>query len=44
MLFTVRSIWTMTHGILLGGTALMGLSAALFYSRKLQTVAPWLRS
>ena len=31
MLFTDRSIWTMVHGIGLGGTALMGLSAALFY-------------
>jgi len=31
MLFTVRSIWTMVHGIVLGGAALMGLSAALFH-------------
>jgi hypothetical protein len=31
MLFTDRSIWTMVHGIVLGGAALMGLSAALFY-------------
>jgi hypothetical protein len=31
MLFTDRSIWTMIHGIALGGGALMGLSAALFY-------------
>ncbi len=31
MLFTDRSVWTMVHGIVLGGTALMGLSAALFY-------------
>jgi hypothetical protein len=31
MLFTDRSIWTMVHGIGLGGAALMGLSAALFY-------------
>ena len=30
-LFTDRSIWTMVHGIVLGGAALMGLSAALFY-------------
>jgi hypothetical protein len=30
MLFTDRSIWTMVHGIVLGGAALMGLSAALF--------------
>ena len=31
MLFTDRSIWTMVHGIGLGGGALMGLAAALFY-------------
>jgi len=31
MLFTDRSIWTMVHGIVLGGGALMGLAAALFY-------------
>lgn len=31
MLFTDRSIWTMLHGIVLGGGALMGLAAALFY-------------
>lgn len=31
MLFTGRSIWTMLHGVLLGGAALMGLSAALFH-------------
>jgi hypothetical protein len=31
MLFTERSIWTMVHGIGLGGAALMGLAAALFY-------------
>jgi hypothetical protein len=37
MLFTARSIWTMTHGILLGGTALMGLSAALFYLYAVRT-------
>ena len=29
-LFTERSIWTMLHGIVLGGGALMGLFAALF--------------
>ncbi len=29
MLFTERSIWTMLHGIVLGGGALIGLSAAL---------------
>lgn len=31
MLFSDRSIWTMVHGIVLGGAALIGLSAALFY-------------
>ena len=31
MLFTERSIWTMVHGIGLGGGALMALTAALFY-------------
>jgi hypothetical protein len=32
-LFTSRSIWTMLHGIVLGGGALLGLAAALFYLR-----------
>jgi hypothetical protein len=31
MLFSERSIWTMIHGIGLGGAALIGLAAALFY-------------
>jgi hypothetical protein len=31
MLFSERSIWTMVHGIGLGGAALVGLAAALFY-------------
>ena len=31
MLFSERSIWTMVHGIGLGGAALLGLTAALFY-------------
>jgi hypothetical protein len=30
MLFTERSLWTMIHGILLGGAALLALAAALF--------------
>lgn len=30
MLFTGRSIWTMIHGIVFGGGALMALAAALF--------------
>ena len=31
MLFSERGIWTMVHGIGLGGAALLGLAAALFY-------------
>jgi hypothetical protein len=31
MLFSERSIWTMVHGIGLGGAALLGLAAALFF-------------
>ena len=31
MLFSQRSIWTMVHGIGLGGGALLGLAAALVY-------------
>jgi hypothetical protein len=31
MLFSERSVWTMVHGIGLGGGALIGLAAALFY-------------
>jgi hypothetical protein len=30
LLFTERSLWTMIHGIVLGGAALLALSAALF--------------
>lgn len=30
MLFTDRSLWTMVHGVVLGGAALMALAAALF--------------
>jgi hypothetical protein len=37
LLFTNRSIWTMIHGIVLGGGALMGLSAALFSLRAMRT-------
>jgi hypothetical protein len=43
MLFTDRSIWTMIHGIVLGGGALMGLAAALFYlhaARSFDSVSP----
>jgi hypothetical protein len=31
MLFSERSIWTMVHGVGLGGGALIGLAVALFY-------------
>jgi hypothetical protein len=31
MLFSERSIWTMVHGIGLGGAALLGLAMAMFY-------------
>ena len=31
MLFSERSLWTTVHGIGLGGAALLGLAAALFY-------------
>jgi hypothetical protein len=37
LLFTARSIWTMIHGIVLGGGALMALSAALFSLRAMRT-------
>jgi hypothetical protein len=30
LLFSGRSVWTMIHGVLLGGGAMMGLAAALF--------------
>lgn len=41
MLFTDRSIWTMIHGIALGGGALMGLAAALFSLRAMRTADAW---
>ena len=40
LLFTNRSIWTMIHGIALGGGALMGLAAALFSLRTMRTADP----
>lgn len=40
LLFTNRSIWTMIHGIALGGGALMGLAAALFAVRAMGTASP----
>ena len=40
LLFTNRSIWTMVHGIALGGGALMGLAAALFAVRAMGAASP----
>lgn len=37
MLFTERSIWTMIHGVVLGGGALIALSIALFSLRAMRT-------
>jgi hypothetical protein len=40
-LFSERSIWTMIHGVVLGGAALMALAAALFSLRAMRaTDAP----
>lgn len=38
LLFSERSIWTMFHGIALGGGALMALAAALFSLRTMRAV------
>lgn len=38
LLFSERSVWTMIHGIGLGGGALMALAAALFFLRATQPV------
>jgi hypothetical protein len=35
MLFTTDSLWTMVHGIVLGGGAMLGLAASLFAMRTL---------
>jgi hypothetical protein len=40
LLFTNRSIWTMIHGIALGGGALLGLSAALFSLQAMRAEGP----
>ena len=40
MLFSERSIWTMVHGIGLGGAALLGLAAALFYLYAVRPTQP----
>ena len=37
MLFSERSIWTMVHGVGLGGGALVGLGAAMFYLYAVRT-------
>lgn len=39
-LFSDRSVWTMIHGIVLGGGALMALAAALFSLRATRAVEP----
>jgi hypothetical protein len=39
-LFSDRSIWTMMHGIALGGGALLALGAALFSLRAMRTADP----
>ena len=39
LLFTDRSIWTIVHGIVLSGGALMALAAALFSLRTMRTGA-----
>ncbi len=39
MLFTDRSIWTMVHGIVLSGAALMALAAAVFSLRTMRNTA-----
>jgi hypothetical protein len=40
LLFSGRSIWTMIHGIALGGGALLALAAALFSLRTLPATVP----
>ena len=40
MLFSERSIWTMVHGIGLGGAALLGLAAALFHLYAAYEIVP----
>ena len=40
MLFSERSIWTMVHGIGVGGAALLGLAAALFYLYAVRPTQP----
>lgn len=41
LLFSERSLWTMIHGIALGGGAMMGLSAALFSIHAMRSESPW---
>lgn len=40
LLFSGRSIWTMIHGVLLGGGALLGLAAALFSLGTIRVATP----
>jgi hypothetical protein len=37
LLFTTRSLWTMLHGIVLGGSAMMAVAAALFALHAMRT-------
>lgn len=39
LLFSERSLWTMLHGVVLGGGALMALAASLFSLRSMRAVA-----
>lgn len=39
-LFSERSVWTMIHGIVLGGGAMMALAAALFSVRAMRATGP----
>lgn len=39
-MFSDRSVWTMIHGIVLGGGALMALAAALFSLRAMRAADP----
>ncbi|HET6680298.1 MAG TPA: hypothetical protein VFG84_03805 [Gemmatimonadaceae bacterium] len=41
LLFSERSIWTMLHGIILGGGALLGMSAALYTLVTVRVTEGW---
>lgn len=40
LLFSERSVWTMIHGMALGGGALLGLAAAVFALRTMPAAGP----